>query len=250
MKNTNRSFLFIIGILVVLIIGVFALRSPKETSSTKNDTEIVSSDPVVFPAFATTTSPLVASDPLVKEALSVFRKYLTSAEQYNLEGITATSHSLSVTCKDPQQMEKCRALMDTAYFFGRDVEVNALTNKWSDNKQLILSSDFVVNKEISTSTIAYLRNIIYFSLTDNKNPKVVYFSPADGSAFKRGVYTEEEIIDKLKTSVIDRDRDGLADDVENCKNTSPQESCRKTNPLEKDTDKDGWWDGTQRFLYH
>jgi hypothetical protein len=220
MNKTKTISLGIVAIIILISIGI-------STRTTKN-------------------IPLNPS--LKSEALEVFGHYLTSAKAHDKEGLGQAAYKLSNTCLDDSQKDNCEALMDNAYFFGSDISTSTLTHEWQDEQQLILSSDFEVSTSTGTSTIAYIRNIVYFGLNKGTEPKIIYFSPADGAAFRIGTSTEEEVILKLKAKVKDTDEDGVPDVVETCQDSQLDETCQKTDPKKRDTDGDGWWDGTEKFL--
>jgi hypothetical protein len=235
---TKQKLIFVILLIGALGVGIYFNRS----NFTRPAATLRSSNP---------TAPLLNPDETVRKAEEVFTLYLNAAKNHDIKKIKELSTKLTSTCLDATKTKECHALMDTAYYFGSDISFENLTNVWGDSNQLILSSpfSFASSSDVGTSTAAWIRKIIYFTLDKEGNPKVLYLSPAEGAATRRtATSSESEIASRLKTLSQDSDQDGLSDTTETCADSPDKTKCTKTDHTKRDSDGNGWWDSIDRLI--
>lgn len=240
MKN---KILITVGAILIIGALIFGLKVNKAKAPIESE-EISTATTTV----ATSTKPEIKTT-LSHTAWTVFENYLNFAKIQDLAGIKSLSHQLSSACSDANTIDDCNILMENAYFFGKDMREKDFVNIWSDNKQIILSTDFK-RQEIGTTTVAYTRGIIYFTKDLKNNIKLLTFNPEDGVAINRDKIVPEQLEARLINMTIDSDRDGLPDTVETCAGFAVEANCpnKVTNPNKRDTNGDGWWDGVEIFF--
>jgi hypothetical protein len=182
-------------------------------------------------------------------ALKVFKDFLTKAEAHDIEGVRALTYKQSEACADLERQEECFALMDNVVEFGKEVKEEEYVNLWEDKSQIILTTE--ARRDSFQQSEGYLRGYIYFvrdSFTGSI--KVLAFEPNRGWFYKsKDTDTADFVEHKLQDEIKDSDRDGLTDFQESCLGSyfdSPD--CTNTNPNERDTDGDGWWDGVEFYF--
>ncbi len=244
MKN---KILIAVGAILIVSALVFGVKINKAKAPAGAEEIFVATTTVA----RTTATPI---KPEIKTILSqaswtVFQNYLTSAKAHNLDGIKSLSYQLSPTCSDVTKTKDCNALMDNAYFFGKDMKEKDFVNIWSDSKQIILSTDFK-RQDFGTTTAAYIRGIIYFVRDARGDSKILYFSPEDGAAINRTKIAPDQLEARLVNMTNDTDQDGLPDTVETCAGYAVEANCpnKITNPNKRDTNGDGFWDGVKIFF--
>jgi hypothetical protein len=182
-------------------------------------------------------------------AWNVLQKYLEFAKNHNILGVKNLSYQLSESCKNPSKgsaAEKdCFMRMDTVYYFGTQFKKNEFKNIWSDEKQIILTSDLV--REENKDAIFLSRGIIYFVIDGAGNIKLLKFNDSEGVSMPKEGRTVEEIDNYLQKRMLDEDKDGIEDEIERCE--GQPESCVKTDSKNRDTDGDGFWDGVETQFY-
>lgn len=245
MKN---KILIVIGAILIISALIFGLRinkvvAPKEIEQT----------PAATTTTVTTSSPTSTTSE-IKTTIShtvwtIFQNYLTFAKTHNLAGLKSLSYQLSTTCTDSTKTSDCNALMDSAYFFGKDMKEKDFVNIWFDDKQIILSTNFT-RQDVGTTTAGYVRGIIYFVRDAGGNSKVLYFSPTDGVAVNKSKIAPDQLEARLLDMVKDSDKDGLPDLVETCAGYAVEANCpnKITDPNKRDTNVNGWWDGVESYF--
>ncbi|MHB0978057.1 MAG: hypothetical protein ACYC1K_01445 [Minisyncoccota bacterium] len=244
MKN---KILIAVGAILIVSALVFGLKVNKAKAPTPAE-EIPTATTTVATTTNTSNKPGVESN-LSQASWKIFQNYLAFAKTHNLDGIKSLSYQLSPTCADATKTEDCNALMDSAYFFGKDMNEKDFVNIWSDSKQIILSTDFK-RQDFGTTTAAYIRGIIYFVRDAQGNSKILYFSPEDGAAVNRTKIAPDQLEARLVNMTKDIDQDGLPDTVETCAGYAVEANCpnKITNPNKRDTNGDGFWDGVESFF--
>jgi len=244
MKN---QMLIAVGAILIVSALVFGLKINKAKAPALTEETSITTTTVATTTTTTTKSEIKTT--LSRTAWTVFQNYLSFAEANNLTGIKSLSYQLSPTCADEAKTEECNALMDNAYFFGKDMKEKDFTNIWSDSKQIILSTDFQ-KKDVGTTTVAYTREIIYFIQNSQGSSKILYFSPEDGVIILRKDLSDEEIDTRIRNMTKDSDQDGLPDTVETCAGYAVEANCpnKITDPNKRDTNGNGFWDGIEIFF--
>jgi hypothetical protein len=183
---------------------------------------------------------------LMEESLKTFDSYLSYAKDHNIEGLATLSHKLGPVCSDPEKLEECNALMDTVYQLGSEIEKEKLTITLSDKRQIILLSEYErVEDEFMTG---YKRTIIYFTRDEKGNPKLLSFNNSDGAFVLKTGLSSEITEDRLQKMIVDTDQDSLPDEAEVCTSPGQPAGCSDTDPNNKDSNGNGWWDSIERFF--
>ena len=69
-----------------------------------------------------------------------------------------------------------------------------------------------------------------------------------GNATNKGAANQEEVDTRLIIYTEDKDKDGIADYIEECIPADIKDTCVPTNPKIRDTDGDGLWDGVEALM--
>ena len=188
------------------------------------------------------TTPL--SDSPKDIAWATFQQYLKYNRDNDLEGVKSIVYKIAPICEDLKDIIDCKARMSSAYAYGKDLNKNDFVNVWSDDKQIILSTNFKIEED--KNFLGRNRAIIYF-IRDAEGLKLLSFSPFKGIVISKGEASRKELDDRIIIFTEDRDQDGIADYSEECLDTK-KETCTKTDPKVRDTDGDGLWDGTEDLM--
>jgi len=180
-------------------------------------------------------------------AWALFQKYLDYNKVQNLDGVKTMVYKVASVCDDPKTTIDCKSRMGQAYAYGSALKKEDFTNVWSDDKQIILSTDFKINED--DEVMGRNRAIIFF-VKDDSGFKMLSFSPFKGATIGKvnTSASRQELMGRLVTYTEDNDNDGVADYDEQCLGIKEGESCTKTDPNLRDTDGDGHWDGVQALM--
>lgn len=245
----------IIGLLVVIGISTVLVFNQKNIFSSNVATApIIESGPQkikINPNIINITLPL-SNDPK-DVAWALFQKYLQFNKDQNLEGVKSVVYKISSVCNDPKDTIDCKARMGNAYKYGSALKKEDFVNVWSDEKQIILSTDFKSQEDDYTASRA--RSIIFFIKDETGNQpagetslKMLSFSPFKGATTPKGTASEQEVKDRLIIYTEDTDQDGIADYIEQCIPADTKDTCIPTNPKIRDTYGDGYWDGIRALM--
>ncbi len=243
MKN---KVIILVGVLVVIAL-FFAVRNvsfaPTEEMVPNENQDIGIEKIKINPETPDITLPL--SNAPKDVAWAVFQTYLNYNKNRNFEGVKSVVYKIAPVCKDPKTRIDCEARMGSAYAYGNLMKKEDFTNVWSDEKQIILSSNFKVDED--NNIMARTRSIIFF-IKDQGNWKMLSFSPFKGATINKGTASQEELNDRLITYTEDKDQDGIASYEEECISAETKDTCVPTNPKTRDTNGDGWWDGVEALM--
>jgi len=164
-------------------------------------------------------------NPLAEMAWQTFEKYQRSAGTHDLATLRTLSHQISETCNNPKLEEECFALMDNVYAIGSEFKQADFTNIWSNDKQIILATNYAEMGDASSGLRGLIRSVIYFTIVDSE-PRVLSFNNFDGAFILSSGESEEEIRESLMGLVQSTDEE-----------------------ITRDTDGDGWWDSVEEFFY-
>lgn len=188
-------------------------------------------------------------NPLIKQSWNVFQEYLAAAKAHDKDKLREHSYKLSSACEDPLQEQECLSRMDTIYFFGSALSERYFRIIQFDDRQIVLTGDYqFVDMDQSRG---YLRTVLLFTRDKAGTPKLVGFKNADGPDLEKSGQGIDvlEIDKKLRELTVDSDKDGMTDAAEQCVTRDPNlPSCLETNPNNRDTDGDGWWDSLEYFV--
>lgn len=172
-------------------------------------------------------------------AWKVLQNYLRFAKNKNLEGVASLSYQLSDSCKNNQKdaQKECLLKIENVYNLGKDFKEKDFNTIWSDEKQIILSTDW---KHFDSQGVnGLVHGVIYFVKDAKGNIKLLSFNPAKGAFITdTASSTKAEIDQKLLKATLDSDQDGLPD-VEEI----------NTDPHKRDSNGNGFWDGVEALFY-
>lgn len=240
-------------LILALLIIAFVLLTYFKNKPTDPTISLESIDTVEISSSTveTNTPNAISADASIKDkSWAVLQKYVEFAKNKNIEGVKSLSYQLTDSCKNystEEEKKDCDARMSTVAFFGGAFAKKDFVHIWSDNRQIILATDFRI--EENEEAISKTRSMIYFVI-DSGVIKVLKFDPAKGSIMKKtSEITKEERDRKLLEFTTDADMDGIEDYLEKCLSISQDSSCIKTDPTKKDSDGDGFWDGIEALFY-
>jgi len=171
----------ILAVVVAIMLLGFNLNI-KNYNKTDAESELAISLPAVTAPNLELSFP--SPDNLLKEkAWNVFKNYLENAYEHDLPGLRMLSHQISNTCNNPEMKDACFSLMDNVYFIGSSFVKDDFKNIWSDEKQIILATDY---RQISIEALGInelVRNVIYFTIDKNGNPKILSFNDTESKDF-------------------------------------------------------------------
>jgi flagellar basal body-associated protein FliL len=196
------------------IVGLPIQQNPQEA--------IEASSPVSTEVLPEIEEKVVASVAVTTDLWSLFDKLKEALKNKDFKSFNDFSYEKMPISESGQFSEFA------TFFYGEVSKLNKadFVNKWQDDKQAIYSTN-PVKKEISGSA-SYSQDQISF-IKDGDSWKILKISSSVG--------TEK---------MIDSDKDGLTDDDENCaKSRAVDPRCVKTDPNNRDSNGNGWWDGVE-----
>ncbi|OHA87812.1 MAG: hypothetical protein A3A96_00500 [Candidatus Zambryskibacteria bacterium RIFCSPLOWO2_01_FULL_39_39] len=247
--NTKKALLIIVLVIIAGALTFFISKSRSNYSQTATSTPKVEEGGLhtgiqIKPELPGQTLPF-SNDP--KDlAWAVFQKYLGYNKDQNLEGVRGVVYKVASVCEDPKTTIDCKARMNLAWEYGNVLKKEDFVNVWEDSKQIILATDFKTRED--DSIIGRDRSIIFFVRDENKNLKMLSFSPFKGVIVNKGTASQEELNDRIVRYTEDKDKDGIADYDEECLAVKEGQTCTQTNPKIRDTDGDGLWDGIEALI--
>lgn len=251
--NKNKKTIVIIAAFVVIasffvVIGKKGFNFSAEPVVSENQEKTTISDSLkqIGSDLPGQTLPL-SNDPK-DVAWAVFQKYLGYNEDQNLEGVKNTVYKVASVCEDPKTTIDCKARMNLAYKYGSTLKKEDFKNIWSDEKQIILSTNFWTESSKDLDQYGRFRSIIFFIKGTDNEWKLLSFSPAKGGAINKGEASQEEVDQRLIRYTEDNDQDGRPDYEEECLQAQDKSTCTQTNPKLRDTDGNGFWDGVEALM--
>ncbi len=181
-------------------------------------------------------------------AWETWQRYLEYAHAHDTEGVAKLAHNPSPVCQDPSMQAECYARLDYAYSAGSKFKEEDFTNVWSDENQIILSTDYKEIDDNASQRRGRFRSIIYFAKENGKEPKLIGFKPTEGAITSKDNLSESQIEAELDKLVQDTDKDGLTDVIETCTSEQAGSGCIPTDPYDPDTNNNGWWDGIEILI--
>lgn len=180
---------------------------------------------------------------------AVFQDYLQFAKTHDKVGLASLSYKVSDTCADPKQEKECFVKMDAVYVAGSVLKEQNFINISEDSKQTILSTGYT--RQDSEKEFGISKSVIMFIKDGSGKPRLVALKPNEKWTIARtATSTVAQLEAKLARMIVDADKDGMTDDLENC--VFPDNfivfSCEKTDPLKKDSNGNGYWDSFETYL--
>jgi len=254
----NKKIIFgLILMIAIVVMGsvIFIINKEKtpsllEENNTQEKNQNIENDNGTSLNPETPNEPLAPAIPTsVKDTVwDLFQKYLAYNKELDLDGVKSVVHKVSDICNTEKPTEECKSRMSSAYSYGNVLEKEEFVNVWQDEKQLILSTDFWTEESKDLDQYGRFRAIIFFIKDEDNNWKLLSFSPFKGKIFLMGSASREEFTERAVIYTEDNDKDGKEDYLEECLSTPEDSACLKTDPKQRDTDGDGWWDGIEILL--
>lgn len=239
-----KKIITIAGTLIIILILFFVIKNisfaPTAEITGENNIDKIE----IKPDLSDITIPL--PDTPKDKAWAVFQKYLGYNKNRDIEGVRSVVYKIAPICEDPKTRVDCEGRMGLAYIYGSALKKEDFTNVWSDDRQMILSSDF--KTEENSDNINRTRAIIFFIKDESGNLRMLSFSPFKGASTNKGTASREELIDRITRYTEDKDEDGAVDYIEECIPADTKDTCVPTNPKIRDTDGDGLWDGVEALM--
>lgn len=179
-------------------------------------------------------------------AWEVFQKYLSYNKVKDIEGVRSVVYQIAPVCADPKTRIDCEGRMGLAFAYGSVLKKADFVNVWVDAKQLILATDFEISED--STSISRNRSIIFFIKDESDNWRLLSFSPFKGASTGKSEASVEEYTARINLYTNDQDSDGMFDYIEECIPADMKDTCVPTNPKERDTDGNGYWDGVQALM--
>ncbi|MEK7200627.1 MAG: hypothetical protein AAB672_00645 [Patescibacteria group bacterium] len=241
-----KKIITITGIIALILVLFFVFRNtslaPVVNNNSGTNTEKIKIDPNI----PGQTLPL-SNDPK-DVAWALFQKYLAFNKARDFEGVKSVVYKIASVCTDPKTRIDCEARMNSAYQYGSTLKKEDFVNIWSDENQIILSTDFWLESIEKLDQYGRFRSIIFFVKGADNEWKLLSFSPTMGNATNKGAANQEEVDTRLIIYTEDKDKDGIADYIEECIPADIKDTCVPTNPKIRDTDGDGLWDGVEALM--
>jgi hypothetical protein len=137
-------------------------------------------------------------------AWATFQDYLKYAKTNDLEGVESLSYQVSETCQNPETREECNSLMNGVYLIAKDFKLENFTSTSYDDKQIIMSTDYMVIEE----GIDPVKVALYFIKNEKGSPQIL------GIRFCYGNESEDKRCVNTNPESRDSDKDGWWDDIE------------------------------------
>ena len=169
---------------------------------------------------------------------SVFDKFNEAIRNKDIAAYNAISYKQV----PPAEYEDFKEAAPIMYEITNEVDKDEYINKWQDNKQAIYSTN--LRKKGDDQNYIYDQSFLMI-INDNGNWKMLTEGPLNLTYHATGKYNNSaEREDNLQKMALDSDKDGLSYQDETCSGLFTA-SCIKTDPNNKDSDGDGWWDGIE-----
>ncbi len=196
MAHMKRNIAVMVALVVVL--GAFFVYGNKFTgpSSTGENS--------LFPTLSNAKLPSFENVFTTTAAWGVFQDYLKAAHRHDLITVKSLSYQLSETCSNPEKKDDCNVLMDSVYLIASGFKQSDFTNVAYDDKQIIMSTDYMDVGENAPKT----KVVLLFVKSAQNNPLVL------GIRFCYGDEGEGNLCVMTDPDKRDSDKDGWWDDIE------------------------------------
>lgn len=163
----------------------------------------------------------------------IFEKYRNYFRDPNMSGINSLVYKQEFEdCTE--DTEECKIFHDLVEFSYQEMikyNESDFSLSWIDDKQAILATP------IKKETDKYSRADMFF-VKDNGNYKILKIG---------GSVSNSNDNERLNAMTLDSDNDFITDQDERCE-FIPSSMCKVTDPYNRDTDGDGFWDGIQKEI--
>jgi hypothetical protein len=173
----------------------------------------------------------------------IFQGYLERLQIHDVEGanVLARKPLEWELCMDQGSEGACQEMLDLAYREGAGVERRDLVDVWADENQLIMGANPVASPEGEGESPPTRYSKIALMFLRNAEGEIKFLMLQSTSWVENSSEVQGP---QISSRLIDSDQDGLSDYDENCTQNDPP--CEQpTDPLKRDTDGDGYWDGIE-----
>lgn len=252
----NYIIVVVCVVLAILLYGGFAIKGNKagqdnSTNLENQDSSVISGDK--NPSNISTSSNQISSEissPTSDQLWEIFSKYLDFAKKQDRDNLKKVAYQLSPSCTSTPVSSECKSKMSAVYEAGKSITRNDFTLIWSDKRQAIVSSE--AKKIEDSQSVGYQKSIVVFARNDQGQFGILALDPQRSWLVKKNATTTNESLYKRAGDLmIDTDKDGVTDDFEKCifpDSLLILSECKKTDPQNRDTNGDGWWDGVGMYI--
>lgn len=196
----NKRNVAVIVALIVVVGAIMMNSSVGQKAGSPGNTSLLSGFSNIFSG----GTPSINDTFNTTFAWAVFQDYLKFAKAHDIEGIKSLSYKLSETCSNPAGVEECKVLMDSVHEIARGFKFEDFKNIAHDDKQIIMSTDYLKLFEEADPA----KTVLYFIKSENGEPKVL------GIRFCYGAETDDYQCVNTDPASRDADKDGWWDDIE------------------------------------
>lgn len=195
-----------VAVALVVVFGVFFQNFYQPTSG-ESFVERMDSTPLslnlIPPIFKNLTLSQGNLSGVGAEAWATFQDYLTAAKNNDLEMVKVLSYQISPACADEARRAECNDLMQGVAVIGQSLEQSDFKNVAYDDKQIVLSTDYIGGSNEAPST----KIALFFVRTTSGDPQVLSI---------KYCFTEESDLSCVNTDTATRDanKNGWWDSVE------------------------------------
>lgn len=190
------------------------------------------------------------SSPTSEQLWKIFSQYLDFAKAQDRDNLKKVSYQLSQSCASTPITSECKSKMSAVYEAGKAITRNDFAEIWSDQRQAIVSSE--AKKIEDSQSVGYQKSVIVFARNSQGQFGILAIDPQRSWLVKKNATTtNESLYKRVSDSMIDTDKDGVTDDFEKCifpDSLLILSECKKTDPVKRDTNGDGWWDGVGMYI--
>ncbi len=198
-----------VALAIIVVVGTLFMSSGLFTSLPQGLSLKSLSLSLTFPNVET---PNITRLEVADEAWQVFESYREFARDLDLTGLKSVTHQISPTCSDPALLTECQTLMTGVAQFTESWKQSDFKNVAYDDKQIILSTDYMVVEGSESLT----QRALIFTRDAAGTPKLLAIKFCEGN---------EEIANLLELS------------------------CILTDPATRDADNNGWWSEVEFYFY-
>ena len=250
MKNIIIAGVIIIVGAVVFLAHPFKSRAPENTNIATTTVEAnVGNTSSTTTKTPVKTNSTYSADKANRELQIIWDKYLAAAKVHDLKTISELSYQLSDNCKHLETTQKeCFVSMDVVVKAFEKIKTTDFIITWKDTKQAILMTE--PRSDTFDGNPGFFQPRLFFGVKDGSYKLIAVF-PDWGVFANKDKVKASDIQAFLARAMVDSDKDGITDLEENCDDGTGAgtiKGCTKTDSLNKDENKDGWWDGVGPYV--
>ncbi len=251
MKNIIIAGVIIVIGAVVFFTHPFKGKAPENVDVVATTTTTVNTETKLdankTPVVTVKISPEDAK--MIKELQDIWNKYLLSAKNHDVKTLASLSYQLSDNCKDLAKTEKqCFEAMDQLATIFAEIKTTDFKIVWFDKKQAVLMTE--QRPTTLDGNPGFKQPRIFFGVKDGAYKLLAIF-PDWGRFANKSMLKASDIPAFLQKGALDSDKDGFTDMEEDCDSgggVGSIDGCKKTDPHNRDENRNGWWDGVEAYI--